>query len=200
MRTLALIIVTAATLAGQTVSSSMQGVITDPSGAVVGGASCTLTNEATGQAVTAMAFADGAFRFASVTPGVYNLTIENPGFKTQSIHGITVTAGETHALGRLALQVGEVKESISVAAETASLQLASAERAGLVSGTQLNEIAIKGRDLFGFLSTLPGVVNTNGGGSQTLDIGAIGGLSMNGNRQGSTNIAVDGVTALNTGK
>ena len=86
-----------------------------------------------------------------------------------------------------------------MAAETASLQLASAERAGLVSGTQLNEIAIKGRDLFGFLSTLPGVVNTNGGGSQTLDIGAIGGLSMNGNRAGSSNIAVDGVTAFPSG-
>jgi hypothetical protein len=199
MRTVALILMTAAGLAAQTVSSSIQGIITDPSGGVVGGANCTLTSEATGQPHTAAAFSDGAFRFANITPGVYSLTVESPGFKTQSIKGITVTAGETHVMGRLALQVGEVKESISVAAETASLQLASAERAGLVSGTQLNEIAIKGRDLFGFLSTLPGVINTNGGGSQTLDIGAIGGLSMNGNRTGSSNIAVDGVTALNTG-
>src|SRR5437899_6554217 len=119
MKILALVILSAAALAGQTVSSSVQGVVTDSSGAVVGGATCTLTNEATGQAVTATAFADGAFRFASVSAGVYSLTIENPGFKLQSIRGITVTAGETHTLGRLALQVGEVKESISVAEETA---------------------------------------------------------------------------------
>ena len=42
-------------------------------------------------------------------------------------------------------------------------------------------------------------MNTRGGGSQTLDIGSIGGLSLNGNRAGSNNVAVDGVTALNTG-
>jgi len=186
-------------LSAQTVSSSIQGVVTDASGAVVGGATCTLTNQATNQASVVQAFGDGAFRFANVAPGVYGLTIESPGFKTQSIRDIEVTVGETRTLGKLAMQVGEVKESISVAAESASLQLASAERSGLVSGTQLNDIAIKGRDLFGFLSTMPGVVNTNGGGSQTLDIGSIGGLSLNGNRTGSSNIAIDGVTALNTG-
>src|SRR5262249_29536293 len=108
---------------------------------------------------------------------------------------------ETRTLGRLVLEIGEVGDTVSVTAEAASLQLASAERAGLIAGSQLNQIAIKGRDLFGFLSTLPGVINTNGngGGSQTMDVGAIGGLSLNGNRNGSTNIAVDGVTALNTG-
>src|SRR5207245_7292956 len=102
-----------------------------------------------GQPLTATAFSDGVFRFANLAPGVYSLTIESPGFKTQSIKGITLTAGETHTLGKLALQVGEVKESISVAAESASLQLASAERAGLVTGTQRNENARRGSDLGG---------------------------------------------------
>src|SRR5258705_10558280 len=77
----------------QTVSSSIQGVVTDISGAVVGGATCRLTNEGTSQATVVRAFADGAFRFANIAPGVYSLTIETPGFKTQSIRGIAVTAG-----------------------------------------------------------------------------------------------------------
>jgi hypothetical protein len=186
---------------GQTVSSSVQGAVSDSTGAAVAGAQCVLTNQATGQATVSSTLADGAFIFASVAPGVYNLTIESPGFKKLALERVVVTSSETRTLGKLILQIGDVVESVSVQAESAALQLATAERAGLVSGAQLSEIAIKGRDLFGFLSTLPGVVNTtgNGGGADSASIGAIGGISINGNRNGSTNVAVDGVTNLNTG-
>src|SRR5437867_1766559 len=151
-------------LSGQTVSSSVKGVVVDPTGAMIPGALCTLTNRATGAAATVTSFADGNFTFANVVAGSYNLTIESAGFKILSLQNIEVTSSELRTLGRVALQVGEVRDSVQVSAETAALQLASAERSGLVSGTQLNDIAIKGRDLFGFLSTMPGVVNTNGGG------------------------------------
>ena len=95
------VVSSAALLSAQTVSSSIQGVITDPSGAVVGAATCTLTNEATGQATSMTAFADGAFRFTNIPPGVYSLTIESPGFKTQSIKSIAVTAGDAQDLRAL---------------------------------------------------------------------------------------------------
>jgi hypothetical protein len=179
----------------------LKGAVIDPHGSVIVAAVCTLTNQATGVTASEVTFSDGSFTFASVSPGLYTLKVGATGFKALALNDIEVIPSETRTLGRLTLQVGEVHDTVQVTAEVAALQLATAERSGLVSGTQLNQIAIKGRDMFGFLATMPGVINTNGngGGSETLDVGAIGGLSLNGNRNGSTNIAVDGVTALNTG-
>ena len=188
-----------ASLAAQAVTGSVKGVVMDSSGAVVPGATCVLTNDATSASLTETSFSDGSFTFADVRPGSYTLKIDARGFKALTLSNLDVTPGEIRTLGNLNLQIGSSQEIVEVTAEAAAIQLGSAEHSGLVSGTQINDIAIKGRDLFGFLSTMPGIVNTNGGGLQSLDIGAIGGLSMNGNRVGSTNVAFDGVTILNTG-
>src|SRR5580765_3498791 len=90
----------------QTVSSSVQGTVTDTTGAVVAGAVCTLTNQATTQPAKVVSLGNGAFTFASIPAGVYRLSIESPGFKTLSMADVVITAGETHALGRLSLQLG----------------------------------------------------------------------------------------------
>ena len=183
----------------QTVSGTVKGVILDSTGAVVPGATCVLTDESTKSSVSVTSFSDGSFTFTSVQPGTYNMKIDATGFKSLTTTSIVVTAGELRTLGNLTLQVGDARETVEVTAEAAAIELGSAEHSGLVSGSQIDDIAIKGRDLFGFLSTMAGVINTNGGGLQSLDIGSIGGISMNGNRVGSTNVTFDGVTALNTG-
>ena len=150
---------------GQNVSSSVKGTVTDPSGAVVAGVSCTLTNNGTGQKATAATQSDGGFTFASVLSGNYKLTITTKGIKTLTLEKFEVTAAEVRALGTLALSVGETRDSVTVTDEATPLQLASAERSGLVNGTQLNEIAVKGRDLMSFMSTIPGVVDLVYGGA-----------------------------------
>ncbi len=188
-----------ATILAQAVSGSVKGVIVDSSGAAVPQAVCVLTNQATSNSVTGRTFSDGSFTFSDVIAGSYRLKVDATGFKSLTLNDIVVTVGEVRTLGSLSLQVGNAQETVQVTAEAAAIQLASAEHSGQISGTQITEIAIKGRDLFGFLSTMPGIINTNGGGLQSLDIGAIGGISMNGNRVGSTNVAFDGVTILNTG-
>ena len=148
---------------GQIVTSSVKGIVVDPSGAVVVGATCTLTNAATGQAATAPTMADGGFTFANVLAGNYRLSITAAGFKALTMEKIAVSASEMRTLGRLTLNVGETKETVTVTAEAAAIQLASAERSGVVTGNQLSEIAIKGRDLMSFLATIPGVVDMSGG-------------------------------------
>jgi hypothetical protein len=183
----------------QTVSSSVKGSVVDVSGAAVPNAVCTLTSQSTGAAIAVTSFADGTFTFANVVAGNYNLTVEAPGFKILSLKDIEVTSSELRTLGKVALQVGELKDSVQVTAETAALQLASAERSGLIAGTQLNDIAVKGRDLFGFVSTIPGVVNNNQGGLASAGSGSIGGLNIGGNAVTTNNITVDGVSVMNTG-
>jgi hypothetical protein len=185
---------------GQTVSSSVKGTVTDPSGAVVVGATCTLTNDATGQAATAPTQSDGAFVFATVQPGNYKVTINAPGFKALTVEKIAVTASEVRTLGTLALNVGESKETVTVSDQIAAIQLGSAERSGLVTGSQLGEIAIKGRDLMSFLATIPGVVDTSGGTSrEALDPNGGVTITINGNDAAQKNVTVDGMNVIDTG-
>ncbi|MEK7408987.1 MAG: TonB-dependent receptor, partial [Acidobacteriota bacterium] len=185
----------------QNISSSVKGVVLDASSAAIPKAACTLTNQATGQRLTVSSWTDGAFTFPNVLAGKYTLSIQADGFKTLTIQNIVVTANETRTLGNLSLEIGEIKESVSVTAERAAtaVQLASAERSGLVSGEQLNNIAIKGRDFFALLSTIPGVVDTYTTPRETTSTSAIAGTFINGARYNQKNYTIDGVLSMNIG-
>jgi len=144
--------------------------------------------------------ADGGFAFAAVLPGTYKLSVAAPGFKALSIERVEVTAAEVRTLGTLKLAVGDTKDSVTVTSEAAPIQLASAEKSGLISGSQLNEIAIKGRDLMAFLKTIPGVVDPSGGaGSDAVDPNAAVNISINGSPANLKNVTVDGVGVVDTG-
>ncbi len=184
----------------QNVSSSVKGTVVDTSQAVVPGAACALVDGATGRVFRAVSWSDGSFTFPTVPPGRYTLTIEAKGFKTLTIKDVIVTANEIRTLGNITLQVGEVVETVSVQAEAAvvAVQLASGERSGLVSGDQLNDLALKGRDFWALLSTLPGVVDDYSQGRETVNNLSNRGTYINGGNASSKNYSVDGIYSLNT--
>src|SRR4051794_5109108 len=72
--------------------ASLQGTITDPTGAVVQGAKVTALDAATGKTVTSVTSDTGYYRIAGLPPGKYKVTVEAPSFKTQVIEGVTVNA------------------------------------------------------------------------------------------------------------
>ena len=200
MRTVFLCLLILGMAWAQNISSSVKGVVADSSGAVVVGATCTLTNQASKQVATAISSNDGSFTFPNVLAGNYDLRIQAGGFKTFTIEDIAVTTSEIRTLGTLSIQVGDVKDTVVVTSEAPEIQLASAERSGLVSGTQLSDIAIRGRDIFGYLATIPGIVDTSGGaGQESTNPGASGSTYINGNRSESKNITLDGITNMDTG-
>ena len=184
--------------AAQNVSSSLKGLLVDPTGAPVPGASCQLTNQGTGAVTSSKSSGDGSFTFPGIFAGQYKLTVQSAGFKTLELKDIFVTSSEIRAIGRLALQLGELRDSVSVQAEAADVQLASAERAGVLTGSQLNNIALKGRDFFALLSTIPGVVDTNAS-RETTTNASNGGTFINGGRDNQKNFSVDGVTDMDVG-
>src|SRR5215472_1022332 len=129
----------------QTVSSTIKGTIVDSSGAVVPGAACKLTNTATNGQIAVLSGPDGTFQFLDVLAGTYTLAVSAPGFKNYELTNVEVLASEFHAVGNIVLRVGQASESL-VVADTAPVQLASGERSDTITGTQLNEVAVKGRD------------------------------------------------------
>jgi hypothetical protein len=181
----------------QTTSSSIKGSLVDTSGAPIPGAACTLTNRDTGAAAHVQSDVSGAFVFPSVSAGVYSLKVTVSGFKALQIRDVIVTSSEVRTLGALTMQIGELVESVTVTAEAAALQMASGERSGLVTSTQLEDIALKGRDLFSLLATIPGVVDTVE--SRETASGGIAGTYINGARENQKNFTVDGITNLDVG-
>ena len=139
----------------------MIGSVVDPANAVIVGAPVTLTSVDTGAVRTATTDSNGTFRFVNLLPGTYNVTVKAAGFKTATQAGIVVAAEETHNAGKMVLQIGSVTETTTVTAEAAAVQLASSENSQTVDAANLEDLTLKGRDLFGYVRLVPGVIDTS---------------------------------------
>jgi hypothetical protein len=198
-------VLTAGCLLAQTVSSSMVGTVLDPAGAVVPNATVTLTEVDTGNSRTTSTDTAGVFRFLNLAPGNYTVSIQATGFKTLSKTNVMVAANETRDVGKIALALGNTSETISVVAEATAIQLSSSEKAQLVDSKQLESITLKGRDLFGYMKLVPGVVDRAGllgdPGAGNRDVASENGIraiTINGNTS-ALNFTVDGITDMDTG-
>ncbi len=190
--------VLAAAAAAQTVTSSLLGTVNDPSGSPVPNAEVRLASQTISSNLATTSNTLGLFRFPVVQPGRYRLSIAAPGFKAFSLADIELTSSETRDLGVIKMEIGSLQESISVEAAATPVATASSEKSALVSGRELNQIALKGRDFFGLMYTLPGVVDTSTGRDATSP-NALSGITINGGRNASKNFTVDGITDMDTG-
>jgi hypothetical protein len=177
---------------GLTTTATLQGAVTDPGDAAVPNATIELRNTATGAVRTTVATPDGVFRFNSIAPAVYSLSVKaGSGFQAAAITGIAVTASEIHDVGRIKLSMGAVTEEVSVTAVATPVQTTSSENSSLADQTQVNQIAVRGRDLFGILQTVPGVSLGNvylsqGAGETSGDSTALQTMQVNGGGTGRT--------------
>jgi hypothetical protein len=185
-----------ACLVGQTVSSSLQGTVLDPANAAVPNAPVTLTDKDTGAVHSAETDNSGLFRFLDLLPGNYSLSVRAPGFKGFTEANITVEANQIRDIGKLAIEVGNTSETVTVTAEAQQIQLASSEKSQAITGTELG-VTLKGRDLFGYMRLIPGVIDTTASRDVTTP-NAIAGITINGNTS-AKNFTVDGITDMDTG-
>ena len=183
----------------QNVSSSLRAAVLDSSGAAVPGAECTLTNQSTSAALTVKSDAQGSCIFPIIQAGTYSLTIQAKGFKAVAVKDVAVDAGQTRTLGNLSLDVGAITESVQVTGEVSQINLATAEKAGTITMTQLQNVAVKGRDMFAYMTTIPGIVDNVSQGRETTSPDSLRGTFINGSRENAKNYAVDGITNLDTG-
>ena len=194
----AMAILAASTALPQTVSSTLKGSVQDTSSAVIPGAVCTLVNPATSASLTVKSGQDGSFQFLDILAGTYTLTVSSPGFKTYEIAGIEILSSEFHSAGNVVLQVGQPSDSVSVTETGTPVQTSSGERSDTITGRELNDIAVKGRDFMSYLSTLTGVVDTNTT-RDAMQRNANSGLHINGNRDTQTVLMLDGVPIIDSG-
>src|SRR5262245_65025376 len=108
----ALFLLSAARGSAQT-SGEITGLVTDPSGAAVSGATVTVTNKATGATRMATTNSEGLYAFPSLLPGMYELKVEAAGFKTAQLDNVTLEIQQT-ARRDVAMEVGAVGETVTI--------------------------------------------------------------------------------------
>src|SRR5271165_3978756 len=102
----------AARASAQSVAATLSGTITDPSGATVPEAKITLTNRATKVSRTVLSNESGLFVLPDVDQGMYDLSVEKPGFKKLTNTGVAVNPQDRLSFGELVLQVGAPTDTV----------------------------------------------------------------------------------------
>ena len=190
-------LLSAVSLHSQGLTGQISGVVRDSAGAVIVNAAVNLTNSGTGQVRQTATGNTGTFILTDLLPGAYELSIAAPGFKKHQQRDIVVSATERVVLRPVVLELGELAQTVEVVAEPVRIQSQSAERSDLVSSEEITELGLKGRDYMELLSLLPGVVDTAN--REAPGWNNLVGITVNGNRQGSTNLTLDGVSNRDTG-
>ena len=127
-------------------NATINGTVTDQTGALVPHASITLTNPATEQSRTSVSNDSGAFRFANVGVGTYALTVSASGFVKYSKSGIVVNVAQTLE-ENIKLDVGSQSQSVTVEADTLQVQTETNEVSNLITGEQVSQLATNGRNV-----------------------------------------------------
>ncbi len=174
----------------QTITGSILGSVLDSSGLPVAGAEVLLTQPATGATRKMTTNERGGFFFGSLQPGAYDLVVTASGFKSVERQGVRLTASETLSVGDIVLEVGAITERITVTAQGATVQTASAERSGVVTGEQVENLLIKGRNVTTLLSLLPGVVDLADADSPDRNFN----IYVQGNRRNTNAFMLDGMS------
>ncbi len=171
-------------------SGSIQGTVTDPSGAVVSGAKVLITNQGTGQTQTVTTNAAGSYTSQALDPGKYKLQVSAKGFSTVS-EVLTVEVGNT-ATANVKLQLGQESQVIEVQASTVAVNTEQAEVQGVLNSEQIANLPVNGRNFLDLAQLEPGVQIQDG---QNFDPTKAGYSSISfGGRFGRTaRIDVDGV-------
>ena len=160
---------------------SISGIVTDPSGAVVTGATVKVTNIDTNVTTTWETNSAGVYNATSLNPGNYRVEAILTGFKTAVAKGILVEVNSNRQVD-LALSLGQISQTVEVTAQnTPILQMQQADLGQTVDATRLEELPTEspnGRSPYNFLVLAPGVTQQYG---CTASGGGVGGCGNEGN-------------------
>jgi Carboxypeptidase regulatory-like domain len=133
----------------------LAGTVVDPSGSPVPNATLTLAEPSTGFATTVKANASGDYTFPDLQPGTYALTGSASGFASKTYKNLVIYAGRTSNLN-VQLKVGSISETVEVSAQGEVLETTSNTLATTVTGNDIQNLPLNGRDALPFAQLLPG--------------------------------------------
>lgn len=179
-------------------TGSITGVVRDKSGAVVPNATVTVTNVEQGTSVKTTTNGDGEYLQAALLPGTYDISVSAPGFEVFENKGTVLRVSEKARVDAL-LSVGTVQNTVEVQGAAVQVETESAEVSGVVTGKEIEQIVLNGRNFTQLISLTPGVNNQTGQDEGTVGVYGNVGFSINGGRTEYNNWTVDGGDNMDSG-
>lgn len=161
--------------------ASINGAVTDPSGAAVTGARVTAASKDTGFTRTVTTNETGLYSFVRLPVGRYDVTAEMQGFKQVTQTDVQLSVGAVLALD-FRLEIGTTQETVSVTAEVPAVETTRSQTSTVVTAKAVDNLPINGRNFLDIALSVPGVVRDPRGGD----------LSFGGQRGPANSLLVDG--------
>ncbi|HXJ42377.1 MAG TPA: carboxypeptidase-like regulatory domain-containing protein [Bryobacteraceae bacterium] len=178
----------------QTITASITGTVTDPSGAVVPNVKITATNADTNVNYSATTNQDGVYNLLFLAVGRYNVAAENSGFKKSVLGPFPL---EVNQIARVdvKLEVGDTTQSVEISDFAPILQTESTATGDALTSTRLSSLPLNGRNFASLTQLIPGAISTSPNAMNTS--GRIQGSGsrpqVNGNREQTNNFLLDGI-------
>jgi Carboxypeptidase regulatory-like domain/TonB dependent receptor len=188
-------------LAWASITGSISGIVTDPSGSVVPNATVTAVNTQTGIRSAVKTDQKGFYNLPDLAVGTYNLEVEQKGFKTVEKQGMVIDANSA-IRADIQLEVGTVAERVVVLTDAVQVETQNTQMGEVITGQRMTAVPLNGRDFTDLLALQPGVVpnaySTQGEGLNDRVVGGdtqgfnAGTQSINGQRETSNGFMVNG--------
>ena len=170
-------------------TGTILGTVRDSSGAIIAGATVTVTDEGTAFTQTTKTSSSGEYAFTPLKIGKYSVEVENQGFKKQRRTGLTVDI-QQQVVADFTLSVGDVSAEVEVTAAAPILQTENGSVGQVISGQTVNDLPLNGRN-YTFLARL--VPGATVGQPEGRGLNANGWFTANGTRPAQNNYLLDGI-------
>jgi hypothetical protein len=171
----------------QTITASLEGIVKDPAGAVIPGASARIVNAGTNASVELKTDQDGRFFAPVLQPGVYSVTIGAAGFKRVERTGLRLSVAQAARI-ELAMEIGSLSESMSVSATAPLIDATSSSVGHVIESQRIVNLPLNQRNPYALVLLVPGVSGAVGSDQYGSD------FSVNGGRSSSNDILLDGAS------
>jgi len=180
-------------------TASITGTVTDSSGAAVAGASVVLSDPSAGLKRTASTNGAGDYTFAALPIGTYDISVTAEGFKKYQAKALKLDVAEKARIN-VSLEVGAVTTEIVVqGADVAEVETQSSDLGGTVTGKEISQLELNGRDFKQLVTLVPGVSNQTGADEGGVGVTANNSFSINGGRTEYNNWELDGGDNMDVG-
>lgn len=185
-------LILAAALNAQTPTGNIEGVITDPSGALVGGGSVWVIESATGRKIQLTTDDQGRYAAHGLLPGAYEVLVQAPGFAARRVTGVAVNAGSVVTVAA-ALQIAPLGQTITTTADPVLIDASRHTLDSVITGPEIDSLPLFERNFLDLAAIAPGVQVRSGDLIDPTKAQVYRGVSVAGRSGKTTRVQMDGI-------